>query len=211
MELSTTFLTEIVFIFAAFIIGSIPNGYLLGMLFRKIDVREHGSGNVGATNVFRVLGWKLGLSALVLDILKGLIVVTATRSYFPENTYLILGCGILAILGHIFSIFLKFKGGKGVATSAGVFIALTPWASAIALVGFILTLLLTKYVSAGSIIASIALVTAQLIIYLNRAVAVEYLIISIVVAAFIIIKHVSNIKRIINGTENRLSFKRKKD
>lgn len=203
------YLITISFILAAFIIGSIPNGFILGMLIKRIDVRQHGSGNVGATNVFRVLGWKLGLAALILDMLKGLLVVTAARIIFPDSTYIILASGISAILGHIFSIFLRFKGGKGVATSAGVFIALAPLASAVALVCFILTLLLTKYVSAGSITASLALVIAQLIIYLNRAAAVEYLIISIIAAAFIIIKHISNIKRIINGTENRFSFKRR--
>jgi len=194
----------------AYILGSIPSGFILGKVLKKIDIRNYGSGNVGATNVFRVLGWKLGLTAFVFDMLKGLVSVIVARSFFPGYTYLILASGITAIFGHIFSLFLKFKGGKGVATSAGVFIALTPLASVIAIFVFIVTVIITRYVSAGSILASAALFTSQLIITINNGSGkIEYLVIIFIVAFFIIYKHKSNITRLMNGTENRFTFSKK--
>ena len=204
------YIHTIMMISFAYILGSIPSGFILGKVLKKIDIRNYGSGNVGATNVFRVLGWKLGLTAFVFDMLKGLVSVIVARSFFPGYTYLILASGITAIFGHIFSLFLKFKGGKGVATSAGVFIALTPLASVIAIFVFIVTVIITRYVSAGSILASAALFTSQLIITINNGSGkIEYLVIIFIVAFFIIYKHKSNITRLMNGTENRFTFSKK--
>ena len=142
----------------AYLLGSIPTSFLMGKLVKGIDIRKHGSGNVGATNALRVLGTKIGVITLVIDIGKGFLAIIAGRMLIENATHLLLiGCGLCAILGHIFTVFLKFKGGKGVATSAGVFIALTPLPVAIAFGVFLVTVAFSRYVSLGSILAAIAL------------------------------------------------------
>ena len=204
-------LTSSIAVLIAYILGSIPTSYIMGKLVKGIDIRDFGSGNVGATNALRILGTKYGVSALVIDMLKGFIAIFIGKLLInePANLILIL-IGLAAILGHIFTIFLKFKGGKGVATSAGVFLALTPIAFSIAFLVFILIVAISKYVSLGSIIASIVLLVAEIIINLQNSFAdIEVLIMTVVIAFFVIIRHKANIIRLKNGNENKISFKKK--
>ena len=182
----------------------------MGKIVRKIDIRQYGSGNVGATNALRVLGTKIGIITLIIDIGKGILAVVIGKILVTEpSNLLLIGFGLFAILGHIFTIFLKFKGGKGVATSAGVFIALIPVPVAITLVVFVVTVWLSKYVSLGSIIGALTLFLVELYINIQNDFSdLEILIFVFVIALFIIIRHKSNIKRIIAGNENRISFKK---
>lgn len=198
------------FLLATYLLGSVPFSYILGKLIKGIDIRQHGSGNVGATNALRVLGTKYGVLALLLDALKGLAPILIARAIFPEVTdlFLIL-VGLFAILGHIFTIFLRFKGGKGVATSAGVFAALLPVAVVFSLLVFIISVALFRYVSLGSILAALTLFVVTLIRNIRYEFAeLELLIFVALIVIFIIFKHRSNIKRLINGNENKISFKK---
>ena len=188
--------------------GSIPTSYILGKKFKGIDIRNFGSGNVGATNALRILGTKYGVISMILDMAKGAIPVFAAKLLGYSDIWLIL-IALTAILGHIFTIFLKFKGGKGVATSAGVFIALAPSAIGIALLVFIIVVWISKYVSLGSILAASTLFAVELIINIrNGFQQKEILTLITIVALFIIIKHKANIKRLIAGNENKISFKK---
>ena len=194
-------------------IGSIPTSYLMGKLIKGIDIREYGSGNVGATNALRVLGTKIGIITLLIDIAKGFFAVQIGKLLVsePSNLFLI-GTGLFAIIGHIFTIFLKFKGGKGVATSTGVFIALSPVPVAIALVVFVITVLISKYVSLGSIVAAFVFSLIEFIVNLrNRFTDIELLVFVFLIMVFIFIRHKTNIKRIIDGNENKISFRSRRD
>ncbi|MBC8416693.1 MAG: glycerol-3-phosphate 1-O-acyltransferase PlsY [Candidatus Cloacimonetes bacterium] len=204
--------TLISFVFA-YLLGSIPTSFLMGKLIKGIDIREYGSGNVGATNALRVLGTKIGIITLLIDIGKGFFTVQIGKLLVsePSNLFLI-GTGLFGIIGHIFTIFLKFKGGKGVATSAGVFIALSPLPVAIALVVFVVTVWLSKYVSLGSMVAAFVFFLVELIVNVrNRFANFELLIFIFLLMVFIFIRHKANIKRIIDGNENRISFRDRRD
>jgi glycerol-3-phosphate acyltransferase PlsY len=186
-------------ILASYVLGSVPTGLWLGLRFRGIDIREHGSRNIGATNTMRVLGKGLGGAALAADILKGWVpvVLFAQAAAWP---YLPLACGVAAILGHSFSLFLGFKGGKGVATSTGVFLGLLPIPTLIAAVVFGVVLAATRMVSAGSISAAVALCIAAFFVtesWVMRGIVA-------LMAALVILKHRDNIKRILRGEENRI-------
>ncbi|KAA0955435.1 glycerol-3-phosphate 1-O-acyltransferase PlsY [Sporosarcina sp. ANT_H38] len=181
----------------SYLIGSISFALVIGKTFYKKDIRDYGSGNLGATNAYRVLGIKAGVIVAIADILKGT---------FACLLPLILGsvvnpivCGLLVILGHIFSVFASFKGGKAVATATGVFLFLTPLAVFVGFVVFVLTLLFTKYVSLSSMLASIALFIYSLIFEDKVFIAL-----SLLISVSIIILHRQNIKRIVNGTENKI-------
>lgn len=196
---------------AAYILGSIPTSFLMGKIIKGIDIRKYGSGNVGATNALRVLGTKIGIITLVIDIAKGFFAIQLGKIlvFDPSNLALIL-IGLFAIFGHIFTIFLKFKGGKGVATASGVFIALTPVPVVIALIVFVLTVWICKYVSLGSMLAAVTLFVIELIINIRNSFEEKELLIFIFfITVFIIVRHKANIKRIIDGNENRISFKKK--
>jgi len=201
----------IIVLFVAYILGSIPTSYIMGKLLKGIDIRDFGSGNVGATNALRILGTKIGIITLIIDIGKGFLAVNIAKLIINEPTDLIMIItGLFAIIGHIFTIFLMFKGGKGVATSAGVFIALVPIPIAIALLVFVVTVWLSKFVSLGSILAAFTLFIAELTINMfNSFAKLEILIFTFIIALFIIIRHKSNIQRLINGNENKISFKKK--
>ena len=200
------------FVFA-YLIGSIPTSYLMGKIIKGIDIRDYGSGNVGATNALRVLGTKIGIITLLIDIGKGFFAVQIGKQLVSEPTNLFLiGTGLLAIIGHIFTIFLKFKGGKGVATSTGVFIALSPLPIAIALIVFVVTVWISKYVSLGSMVAALVFFLLELMVNVrNRFANVELLIFIFLLMVFIIVRHKTNIKRIIDGNENRISFRSRRD
>ncbi len=199
----------------SYLIGSIPFGFLIGKWFKKIDIREHGSGNIGATNVLRVLGTKLGLLVMLLDILKGVLVVKIALNFqYTMDDWFLLINGFAGIIGHIFTVFLGFKGGKGVATACGVSMALMPLPFVSALFIFILVVSVTRYVSLGSISASIMLAISITVQYLvsqseYRFNYLYYIAFTYFLAGFIIYKHIPNLKRLIKGTENKLSFKKK--
>lgn len=201
--------------FVAYLIGAFPTGVIAGKL-KGIDIRKHGSGNAGATNALRLLGPKIGISVMLIDAFKGILAILLGRlilsslGHLSDNLFDIT-LGITAIVGHVFSLFLKFKGGKGVATAAGVFGLLSPWVFLTALLVFIITVSLSKYVSLGSILASIFLVLSQLYIsYTKDFQDLPILVLTLLVALFIIIKHRQNIKRLIAGNENKLILKKNK-
>lgn len=206
----------VLLILIAYVLGSIPNALWVGKTFKNIDVREHGSKNTGSTNAARVLGAKLGIFTLILDILKGAlptylgIVLGAnllTRITGIDKLDIIV-IGMAAILGHTFSLFLKFKGGKAVATTLGVFLVLVPYAILILLVVFFVIFGLIKYVSLASIVSAVAL---PITVYLTTR-HIPLTILGIIIGLLVIIRHKENIKRLINGTESKLSFsKDKKD
>ncbi|EHT7839429.1 glycerol-3-phosphate 1-O-acyltransferase PlsY [Staphylococcus pseudintermedius] len=183
----------------SYLIGSIPSGYLIGKIFFKKDIRKYGSGNMGATNSFRVLGKPAGFAVTFFDIFKGFIVVFLPVLFNVEIHGLLVG--IFAILGHVYPIYLKFRGGKAVATSAGVMLAVNPILLLILAAIFFSILKLTKYVSLSSIIAAICCVIGSFFVS-------DYimLITSFVVAILLIYRHMSNIKRIIKGTEPKIKW-----
>lgn len=184
-------------VLAAYLTGSIPTGLLLGKAY-GIDVRKEGSGNIGATNLYRTIGRKVGIITLVGDCLKGLLPVLLVKfsTLPPEFAAWV---GLAAFCGHVFSVFLRFKGGKGVATALGVFLALAPRAVAIALVLFAVCMFIWRYVSLGSIVAATAMPLAVFFLGGSRSVAV----VTFVIAAIVIMRHHENIKRLISGSENR--------
>jgi glycerol-3-phosphate acyltransferase PlsY len=183
----------------AYVLGSVPTGYWLGRGFRKIDIREHGSRNIGATNTLRVLGKKLGAVALLGDIAKGVVSVLFVARLSAWD-YAPLACGLTAILGHTFSVFLKFRGGKGVATSAGTFLGLAPVPTGIAIATFAVTLAISRMVSLGSILAAVALAVALWVIPNSLPVQI----IGTIVAGIVVVRHRDNIKRILAGNESKL-------
>lgn len=183
----------------AYLLGCVPTGLWLGQCIRRVDIREHGSKNIGATNTLRVLGVKLGVVALVADVGKGLAVVLLVE-WLSLWAHAPLACGVAAILGHSFSLFLRFRGGKGVATTAGVFAGLAPYPTLIAVVVFLVVLALTRMVSAGSICAAVALGVSIFVFPQSLAVRIA----TLVVTTLIVVKHRSNIKRILQGTESRI-------
>ena len=189
--------TMLILIGAAYLIGSIPTGLLLGKAY-GIDVRKEGSGNIGATNLYRTVGRKVGIVTLLGDCLKGLLPVIFVKfsALPPEAAALV---GLAAFCGHVFSVFLKFRGGKGVATALGVFLALAPVAVTIAIALFALVMFIWRYVSLGSIVAAAAMPVAVLFLGGSRAVIA----VTIVIAAIVIIRHHENIGRLLSGNESR--------
>jgi acyl phosphate:glycerol-3-phosphate acyltransferase len=197
---------------AFYLVGSIPTGYLLGRS-RGLDIRQHGSGNIGATNVWRVLGWKWGLLAFASDFLKGFLPLFLLRTlFFPADSawttsLLLVLCGLAAIIGHNYTPWLGFKGGKGIATSAGVLGALMPWVLAIALSLWIIATLLTRMVSIGSILAAASLAPLAFFFYPGNWI---YFGLACMAGGLAIIRHKSNIQRLLAGTESRFEFSKKK-
>ena len=189
---------ELIFVFFAYLVGSIPTGLLLAKAFGGVDIRETGSGNIGATNVYRTLGRKVGLLTLVGDCLKGLIPVLAAQALGFACPWIAL-VGLAAFLGHVYTVFLGFKGGKGVATALGVFLGVSPLAVLGAVVVFSLVLYKWRFVSLASITA--AAVVPSLVAIIDKR--PEIVAMSIVIAALVVWKHRENIKRLKQGTENR--------
>ncbi len=195
---------------AAYLLGSIPTGFLVAKA-KGIDIRKTGSGNIGATNAMRVLGKPAGIFVLLMDAAKGFFAVGLgyfiAKSYGAAETQIETArilAGIFAVLGHNYTCWLKFKGGKGIATTAGVYLALAPWAVLVGLVVFILAVLLTKYVSVGSIAAAIAL---PMTVWIMTPQNIFLGIVSTALGALAIYKHKTNIQRLMAGTENKLGKK----
>jgi acyl phosphate:glycerol-3-phosphate acyltransferase len=202
-------------ILVAYLVGSVPSAVWIGKLLYGIDVRQHGSGNAGATNVIRVLGYAAGIPVLLFDVFKGwLAVEVAVWLPIPGLStevmiYILIGMGIAAVLGHVFPVYAGFKGGKGVGTIAGVGISLFPLAILIVLVIFILVLAVTHYVSLSSIVASLVFPMVVYFIIGERHPGLIGL--SLLVAVFIPATHRKNIMRLMKGEENKFNFRRKKE
>ena len=201
------YMTEIFIITISYLLGSIPFALLVGKLGYKVDVREHGSGNLGTTNTFRVLGKKAGTFVLLGDMGKGLVAALLPLLFGSEMSLLL--AGIPAIIGHSYPIFAKFKGGKSVATSAGVLLAAFPWFFVVVVGTFIVTLLVSKMVSLSSMVAS---VVGLLTVVAYGIIAKDWLPLIVIVplALFIIIKHRSNWQRIRAGTEPKVPLFQKR-
>lgn len=183
-----------------YLIGAIPFSYLIVKLVKGVDIRTLGSGNVGATNVGRILGFKGFLIAFLLDMMKSYIPLIILKYYFGFNAEYLLIFGVIAILGHTFTVFLNFKGGKGVATAVGVYLAVSPISLGIAFIVFIIVVGLWRMVSLGSIVAGLSLMFA--IFYIEHSNIIK--IFTALLVIFVIYKHKENIKRIINGTEKKI-------
>ena len=191
---------------AAYLLGSIPSGYLLVRFLRSEDIRETGSGNIGATNVARAGGKGLGLLTLSCDLGKGLLAVLLARYVFPANLDIAVLAGVAAIVGHVFPVWLRFHGGKGVATGLGVFLAIAPLASLCVLAVFLLIFVLTRFVSLASIVAA---GTFPIFAYVfARNVTPVVLAGFVAIPLLIIAKHHENIRRLLSGTESRFSSRK---
>lgn len=201
----------------SYLLGSIPSGLLIGKIFKKIDIREHGSKNTGATNAIRVLGFRYGVFAFIFDVLKGAIVIAIVALLKDESLYLI-GTkqiniaslyGMVAVLGHVFPVYIHFRGGKAVATSAGMILAIEPYVILGAFVLFLVIFYTTRYVSLSSMIAA-----ASILLYFfirvffehpsyNLATRIIDFFVIVILASIIFIRHKSNYQRLKAGTENR--------
>lgn len=196
---------EIVLLLCSYLVGAIPFGLVVGKM-AGVDVRQHGSKNIGATNVSRTLGKKLGAVTLILDVCKGFIPMAVASSVLgtePSSEIVVYGCGIMSVLGHMFPVYLGFKGGKGVATGLGVFLYLSPLAILISLVIFVAVVAVSGYVSAGSLLAS-GLFPLWLYLFNGSRLII---ICAAVIAGLIWVKHHENIGRLLRGEEK--SWKKK--
>lgn len=197
----------------AYLIGGIPFSVLISKLFYGKDIRKEGSRNAGATNTFRVLGRTAGNIVLALDILKGVAAVELYHFRMPESLLLEskifyeLGLGITAVLGHIFPVYLRFKGGKGVATGFGVAVAVFPLAALVAFIVFAIVFPVFNYVSLGSLLASIAF---ALVVFIQNVKQPLIGIAAILIVAIIFYTHRENIKRLMNGTESKMYLKKRR-
>ena len=206
---------ELLLIVIAYFIGSIPTALIVSKNFFGIDIRDYGSGNMGATNTFRVLGSKYGTIVMVFDILKGMAAVGLyyfLPAYLHDEwarTNLMVGLGLAAVMGHVFPIFAQFKGGKGVATLFGMMLAIQPVIAASCVGVFLLVLFLTRYVSLSSILAGLSLPICVLWIWNEHEVL--YRIFALLVATLVIVTHQKNIIRILRGVESRVPILKHRD
>ncbi len=190
----------VLYLLLSYLCGAIPFGYIIAKLFKHVDIRTVGSGNTGATNVYRSISKPLGILTLVLDLLKGFIPVYCVMFFNPEYQWLIISVAFVTIIGHTFTVFLGLKGGKGVATACGAFIAINPLAVLICFLAFVIVLAIFKYVSFASIIAALMLPVS---LYLLNALP-EIIVFAGMISILVIVRHISNIKRLLNGTENKI-------
>lgn len=213
---------QIIFLIISYLLGSIPWALIIGKLVKGIDIREHGSKNMGATNAFRVLGFKYGLLVFVLDALKGgLILFIMKHNFFKFDLgdFIIhpLSYGACAFLGHLFPIFAKFKGGKGMATASGIVLFYHPIAFTAGLITFLIVIITTRFVSLSSCVTAIAVLITSFFFKDNYYITLGNITITyfsqvmVFICAFLIIKHIPNFKRIINHTESKINFKAIKD
>jgi glycerol-3-phosphate acyltransferase PlsY len=189
----------------SYLLGAIPTSYLAGRIFRGIDLREHGSGNLGATNLYRTLGWRFAVPVGLFDIAKGVIPVVIFAPSASGSRAFALACGIAAVFGHAYSVFVRFRGGKGVATAAGVILGLAPWAVLVLLVIWAAVVFGTGYVSLGSVVAAALM---PLMVWLLHPAVRELVPVMALIAAAIIWFHRANIRRLLAGTENRFGRRR---
>lgn len=194
----------------SYLIGSVPVGYLFGRLVKGVDIRKHGSGNIGATNVFRVVGRQWGIIVLILDFAKGFLVVTLLAEFFFNlapavsiGIYKIV-MAIAVISGHNWTVFLGFRGGKGIATSLGTLLGIVPLACGLAVIVWVGTILIWKYVSVASLAAFASPPLFIAVFYQQKENFLLLVIFSIIVAFFAVYKHIPNIKRLLRGEEKRI-------
>jgi glycerol-3-phosphate acyltransferase PlsY len=197
---------------AAYFIGAIPFGVIIGRLLRGVDIRSYGSGGSGATNVNRTLGARAGAAVLIFDVSKGIVIVAIARWAVAGDGWLIASAGTIAVLGHMFPAYVKFKGGKGVSTGLGALAVISPIAAAVGLSGVVIAVV-TKYVSLGSIIGS-SLSLGLLVIFSSFELSIFgwdhdlwYLLFAIPVPTLILWSHQSNIERLVKGDESMLENK----
>ncbi|ABO49695.1 acyl-phosphate glycerol-3-phosphate acyltransferase [Desulforamulus reducens MI-1] len=196
-------ITTVMIIIGAYLIGSIPFGFLLAYFWKGIDIRKCGSGNIGATNVWRTLGKVPGMIVLILDMIKGISAVLLAKQL--ENTDIaVLGVALAVMAGHSWPLWLRFKGGKIIATGAGAILALSPMPLLLAFLVWLTTVVVSRYVSLGSILGAVSLPIWMALLNQNR----HYLIFSVLVASFAVWKHSSNIGRLIKGTEFKIGQKK---
>jgi acyl phosphate:glycerol-3-phosphate acyltransferase len=218
-------LNLLVVVILSYLAGSIPNSIIVSKLVKGIDIREHGSGNAGGTNVFRILGWKWGVLVILLDALKGaLAVILIARLYldsfpfanitpFDDFTLVQIICGIAAVIGHIWTVFAGFRGGKGIATALGFLLTLITVDMLLALVVFSLTVYISRYISLGSIFA--ALSVPLILIIRENVFGVDIpgygtiLPFVVVTVLLVLYTHRKNIQRLLEGNENKISFNKK--
>lgn len=194
----------------AYLLGSIPTGYLLVRTFHDQDIRATGSGNIGATNVARSGAKGLGIATLLLDVLKGVLAVAVAKHFaqtlgFPSGYDLEAVAGLVAVIGHIFPVWLGFRGGKGVATAFGVFLALMPLTAVIALLIFAVVFALTRYVSLASIVAAVSLGILCVVMDSRRRLIVD--LVYLAMPLLVVVKHHGNIGRLMAHTEPRFGTK----
>jgi len=206
---------ELLFIVIAYLIGSVPTALIISRKYFGIDIRDYGSGNMGATNAFRILGPKFGIIIMVLDIIKGMLAV-GLFYFLPEylsnellRTNFMIGLGLSAVLGHIFPVFANFKGGKGVATILGMLIAIQPVVALCCLAVFAIVLFFTRYVSLSSILAAIMLPVSVLWIWNEHEIL--YRVFALLVALMVVLTHQKNISRLIKGHESRMPILKHRD
>ena len=215
---------SVLLLILSYLLGSIPFGVLIGKKFKGIDIREHGSKNIGSTNAIRVLGKKIGYLVFLCDVFKGMAIIILVKILASTGVWVTpideLYYGALAIIGHSYSIFLDFKGGKAVATSLGVVLILSPLVAILCLIAFYIALKFTGDVSVGSTAATITVISCGWILhfvgitptnfleYFIGKVSLPLALLFSLMGLLIILKHIKNYKRLINGTEN--SFKKKK-
>lgn len=193
---------KILFLICSYLLGSFPSGYILFLTSEKRDIRNFGSQSTGATNVLRLKGWKYALPVGIMDVLKGAIPVFLALKLFPDKKFALL-CGFLAVLGHCFPVFIKFKGGKGVGTTVGFYavLALKPLLLSLAL--FLIIIAITRYVSLGSILATLSY---PFFVFLFKG-EIEIIYLSFVIFLLIVWRHKENIERLIKGRERKLGEK----
>ena len=206
---------EVLFIFIAYLIGSIPTAVWISRYFFGVDIRDYGSGNAGATNTFRVLGSKWGSIVMSVDVLKG-VIATSLYIVIPfymhnewDRTNLMVGLGLAAVVGHIFPLWADFRGGKGVATLFGMILAIQPIVAVYCVGVFLLCLYLTRFVSLSSILASIAF--AVLILFIFNEKEPLYRAFAIAVALLVILTHQKNISRLLRGSESKIPILKYRD
>jgi glycerol-3-phosphate acyltransferase PlsY len=215
-----------IIILLSYLAGSIPSSIILSKIVKGIDIREHGSGNAGGTNVMRVLGWKYGILVILLDALKGTFAVVFIArlfygplpfeniSPFDDFTLVQVIAGVAAVIGHVWTVFAGFKGGKGIATALGMLIIIITIDMLIAVGVFVLVVLISRYVSLGSLLAAISipltLIVRENVFHVDITGYNTLLPFVIFLTLFVIYTHRKNVIRIFNGTENKLSFKKKK-
>ncbi len=213
----------IVIIVLSYLLGSIPTSIWVGKIFKRVDIRDHGSGNAGATNTFRILGWKAGTVVTLIDLAKGFTAayyisqigyhigdVPVSIAMWETDVFMRLIAGAAAVGGHMYPLYARFKGGKGVITAAGMLYGIEPISITLAIIVFLTILFTSRYVSLGSIFScfSYPLFLLMLRYGFDQPIDGSLIVISAVVAATIIIKHHTNIRRLLEGTENRIqSFK----
>jgi acyl phosphate:glycerol-3-phosphate acyltransferase len=188
----------------AYLLGSIPSGLIIGKVFYKTDIRQHGSGNLGGTNTFRTLGIKAGMTVTLADILKCTLAASLPLLFHVDINPLL--AGIFAVIGHTYPVFANFRGGKAVATSGGVLLLYAPILFVTVLIIFFFSLYITKYVSLSSMIAGIGAILFALVSGIVKEWDIPLLVVVCLLASFVIYRHRANIKRIINKTEPKIKW-----